>query len=444
MLRSLQIQNIILIEQAEITFHQGFHVLTGETGAGKSAILKSLRLVIGDRADLQALRKGADKGVVQASFTTPQHASFRELLDKAEVDWTPELTVRREMTASGRNRVFINDQMISLNLLKQLGEHLMQICGQHANQELRSPDKHRELLDTYGRLHDARQAFAEAWQKENRLRQELESLQREESQRVREMDEAQRQLEELAEAHLKEGEEEELFAEYTLLTSAEELSSGVGQVCETLTEASQLKSALHQLESLNRLDSTLKEAVEVFRSSLIEFDELAYMLRSYLGRIEHNPNRAEEINRRLALLTKLKKKYGPEPLAYLQQLEARIGELHGADDRAEKTSEALLLASELANQLAQELSQKRKDAANQLERELTDQLRTLNMPAVEFHVRMTPQNRYRERLSIVIDPISDQAAPGRPQPAIQPPQLARQPQPRPTDRLQPKSNNHKP
>ncbi len=337
--------------------------------------------------------KELTKGVVEASFTTPQHASFRELLDKAEVDWTPELTVRREMTASGRNRVFINDQMISLNLLKQLGEHLMQICGQHANQELRSPDKHRELLDTYGRLHDARQAFAEAWQKENRLRQELESLQREESQRVREMDEAQRQLEELAEAHLKEGEEEELFAEYTLLTSAEELSSGVGQVCETLTEASQLKSALHQLESLNRLDSTLKEAVEVFRSSLIEFDELAYTLRSYLGRIEHNPNRAEEINRRLALLTKLKKKYGPEPLAYLQQLEARIGELHGADDRAEKTSEALLLASELANQLAQELSQKRKDAANQLERELTDQLRTLNMPAVEFHVRMTPQNR---------------------------------------------------
>ncbi len=393
MLRSLQIQNIVLIEQAELAFHEGFHVLTGETGAGKSAILKALRLVIGERADLQALRQGADKGMVEALFTTPDHPQFYKLLEEAQIDWAPELTVRREMAASGRNRAFINDQLIPLHLLKQLGEHLMQICGQHANQELRNHDKHRELLDSYANLHEARISFAAAWQHETKLKQELETLQKYESQRLRDIDEAQRQFEELSEAQLKEGEEEALFAEYTLLTSADELASGVGQVYEALAESGNLKNAFHQLESLQKLDHALRDPAEVLRSALIEFEELAYTLRSYLGRIDNNPARTEEINRRLALLTKLKKKYGPDPIAYLQQLEGRLEELQGADDRAEKLAVDLQATHELTQQLAQKLTQQRKTGAEKLAKEMTKQLQTLNMPVVEFHVRVAPHTR---------------------------------------------------
>ncbi len=258
MLRSLLIQNIILIEQAELVFQNGFHVLTGETGAGKSAILKALRLVIGERADTQALRKGAERGMVEALFDAPDHPVLRMLLDKAQIDWAPELVVRREMTAAGRNRAFINDQLISLALLKQLGEYLMQICGQHAHQELRSQEKHRDLLDTFYGLYTLRESFAAAWQRENALKQELNSLRKQEAQRLREIDDAQRQFEELSEAQLKESEEEELFAEYTLLTSAEELATGVGQVYESLNETAQLKLAFNQLEHLIKLDGTLR------------------------------------------------------------------------------------------------------------------------------------------------------------------------------------------
>ena len=394
MLRSLQIKNIILIEQADIPFHQGFHVLTGETGAGKSAILKALRLVVGERADTQALRKGADKGLVEAQFDAPDHAPLRKLLEEAEIDWSPELVIRREMTASGRNRAFVNDQMISLTLLKQLGEQLMHICGQHANQELRNQEKHRDLLDLFAELNDSRLAFTTAWQRENRLRQELTTLQRQESQRLREMDDAQRQWEELSEAQLKEGEEEELFSEYTLLTSAEELAAGVGQVYEALQEAQSLKSALQQLEGLKQLDTALHDPAAGLRSTLMEFEELGYTLRSYLSRIENNPARAEEINQRLSVITKLKKKYGPDPVAYLEQLALHLTQLQAADDRAEEIERALQDASELTDILAKKLTQERTDAALKLEEALTQQLLTLNMPAVEFRVRVMPQARH--------------------------------------------------
>lgn len=393
MLRSLFIQNIILIEQAELIFHSGFHVLTGETGAGKSAILKALRLVAGERADIQALRQGAERGVVEASFAAPAHSAFREVLEQAQIDWTPELTIRREMTITGRNRAFVNDQMIPLTVLKQLGEHLMQICGQHANQELRDKEKHRTILDTFSGLQIEQQAFAEAWQHENRLRQELTALQKNEAQRLREIDEAQRQHEELTEARLKEGEEEELFTEYTLLSSAEELASGVNQAYEAISETGHLKSALQQLESLKKLDSTLNESVDTLRSTLVEMDELAYTLRSYLGRIEHNPQRAEEINRRLSALSKLNKKYGPNPIHYFQQLEERLDALQKADDRTEELQIALDAAAKRSNELALKLTEKRQKGGRKLEHELTQQLKTLNMPAVEFHVRLAPGTR---------------------------------------------------
>lgn len=405
MLREIRIQNIILIETAHIEFVEGFNVISGETGSGKSAIMHAIALIAGERADVSMLRKDADKGTVDAIFDIQGITALENILEQAGIDSDEnhELYIRREISSSGKSRAFINNQLVQLNLLRTVITPLLNIVGQHANQDLLSIDHHREILDLFGGLREEVVEFYLNWDKENILQEELNALINNEAQRLREIEVCQAELEELDEAQLKEGEDEELFAEYTLLVHAEEIGRKVEEVLQTLNgERTAVLPHLYRqkqtFDSLVEIDSSLTELSNSFQNALIELKEISSSLNIYQSRLEQNPEKLEEVNQRLTLISKLKKKYGSsleEIEAFAQAKRARLSELLNADNRIEELQEQLHEIQKKNHQLAANLTLSRKQMAQKLAQALKDELASLNMPRVDFQIDVLPQKRNR-------------------------------------------------
>lgn len=404
MLNTLRISDIVLVEQAEIYFKTGFNVITGETGAGKSAILRALALVLGQRADAQSLRKGAEKGTVEASFDTGYPPALRSQLENSGIAYAEDepLILRREITAAGKSRAFINNQLAQASLLRSVSIHLVEIVGQHSNLELRESDRQRALIDAYGNLESYITAFQTSWQEERRIRAELNHLVSTEAQRLRQLEEYQRQFTELEEAALQDGEEEELFAEYTKLINADELLVQVNGIYQLLCgeEGAVISSLSRQQSAFSKmasLDRELEEPFQLYKNALLELQEIAHTLGSYAGRIDSDPARADSINERLSLITKMKRKYGStvaEVLAYQSKLQEELSTLNSADHRIEELRTSLQGAEVHTNQIAKKLSEERAKAASTLQQALTKQLRSLNMPKVDVRVDLMPTARH--------------------------------------------------
>lgn len=402
MLKHLRIQNVILVEDASISFSTGLNILTGETGSGKTAIMQGLKLAIGERSDSGIIRKGADKGVVEAVFD-PDQLNLSALLIEGGIDYEPgqDLIIRREISLSGKNRIFINNQAAQLAFLKKLGHSLAQIVSQQANQNLYSIDYHRHILDLYGNLSYLNQQYKSSYEKENMLRKQLQTLIQQESQRLREIDICQRELEELEEAHIKEGEDEELFTEYTYLVNAEELSQKIYEVNQGLSGERQaviasLNRQKQLLEAALLFDPKLQDTVEAFQNALTEIQEIAHTLRNYQGSLHYDSDRLHQVNERLTLLNRLKRKYGStveEVMTYQEQTKNKLETLLNADLEIDRLKEELAQAEQLTNQYADELSNKRKSCAEKLQGELTQELHFLNMPRAQFEVQVTEQKR---------------------------------------------------
>lgn len=405
MLKHLRIQNIILIESADISFEAGLNVLSGETGSGKSALMNSLNLIAGDRTDVSMIRRGAEKGVVEAVFDTSGNSSVKALLEEGGIDHDvrEELIIRREISAAGKSRAFINNQQAQLGLLRKVSDLLLDIVGQHANQKLLTVENHREMVDLFGDLKHEVVAFSKSWEEENALRVQLEELVRNEAQRLRDIEMYQRELEELSSAKLKENEEEELFAEYTLLSNCEDVTSKVNEITQVLCGEKQnalaaLSRVKSSFEQLMRIDPSLTDSAKAFDNALIELQEIAYTLRNYQNRIEHNPARAAEVNERLTLINRLKRRYGTsiaEIQLYQIQIQEKLSFLEDADVHIEELRSRLKSLSDQNSHLCKKITEKRQEAASKLEKAVIKELRALNMPKVEFHVINTPQKRNR-------------------------------------------------
>lgn len=402
MLKELRLTNIILVESAAIPFTDGFNVLSGETGSGKSAIMNALNLLIGERADTGVIRRGCEKGVVEAIFDVHTHTRLHTILEAAGIDHDGEdLFIRREVLASGKSRAFINHQMAQLSLLKLVGEQLMEVSGQHANIKLMNLEKHREILDVFGHLETEAQAFAKSWEKESQIREQLAHLISSEAQRLREIEVCRMEIEELEEAQLKEGEDEELFSEYTLLSNSEERSAKAQEINQGLSgERQPLLANLNKLkavfEQLSRIDPVVTDQAVAFGNVLLELQEIAHTMRNYAARVEYNPDRLESINDRLTLITRLKRKYGSsldEINHYLSSVKERLKTLESADTQIDELKERLAEMESKNDELASQLTKHRQKAAKKLEKELVQQLRSLNMPKVEFIVEITDQKR---------------------------------------------------
>lgn len=403
MLKQLRIQNIILIEREEIPFELGFNVLSGETGAGKSAIMHALSLILGERADSTIIRKGEDKGVVEAVIDIDRIPHLHKLLEDSGIDHHKgdDLIIRREISASSKSRAFINNQMAQQALLRKVGESLVDMIGQHANQRLLSIEMHRDILDLFAELQDAVKVFGRSWEEENAIRSKLEKLINSESERIRTAEVCRMELEEIEEGKLKEGEDEELFAEYTLLSNSEELADKSHAILQALNgEKSGVLPLLNRqksnFDSLSAMDPSLDELSKTYTTALIELQEVAYSLNQYRSRVEHNPQQTAKINARLSLIARLKKKYGAtisEIQNYQEKVKEKLRGLEGTDEEIEELGKKLAAIEKQNEQQAKCLTAKRSSACKQFEDSLILQLRALNMPKVEFFCKIMAQKR---------------------------------------------------
>lgn len=405
MLKQLRLTNIVLVETAAIPFSHSFNVLSGESGSGKSAIMNALNLIAGERCDPSSVRHGEEKGIVEAIFDVSSLPEVVSTLQEAGIDHEEgsELFIRREITAAGKSRAFINNQLAQLAILKQVSSLLFEIVGQHANQKLLSLDYHRQVLDLFGNLETDVKAFAKSWLEEMQSREKLDELVRSESSRIREVEIARAEIEELELANLQEGEEEEVFAEYTQLTNADELAQKTGEILNVLNGErigvlTHLSRQKNGFEQLLKLVPSLSDAAASFENARLELQEVAYTLRNFEASIEHNPERAAQLNTRLELINRLKRKYGPhleDVQKYYQQTREKLERLENADADIEQLQEKVKQLSEKTEILSKALSTKRKAAATKLEKAVLKHLRSLNMPKVEFFVEITAQKRNR-------------------------------------------------
>jgi len=417
MLKQLRLTNIVLVESAAIEFSAGLNILSGESGSGKSAVMNALNLIAGERSDASYIRRGADKGVVEAIFDISTITPLRHLLEESGIDHEldSELIIRREITSAGKSRAFINNQLAQLALLRQISNYLFDVVGQHANQKLLSLEYHRQALDLFGDLQPQVSSFSKSWDEENHTRQTIERLVQSEAQRMRDIEICRIEIEELEDCNLKDGEEEEVFAEYTQLSHAEELMQKTGDLTRMLSGEknavlTQLNRQKSTLEQLVQLTPSLAETAASYVNALLELEEIAHTLQVYEGRIEHNPQRAEALSKRLELVTRLKRKYGTtfnEIQTYLKNTKAKLEQLETADDQIESLRETLAVLTAANNSLAGKLSAHRQSAAKKLQKAIIDHLRALNMPKVDICIEIIPQKRTRlgdDKIEIFITP----------------------------------------
>lgn len=394
MLRHLHIKNLALIDDLEVSFDEGFNVITGETGAGKSLLMQALGLAIGSRATADLIRHEAQEASVEAIFSIDDERIAR-LLEESGYTNDDELLVRRIVTQNGRGRVYLNGAVATVAVLRQLGERLMHIYGQHEQQVLLEAEAALGLLDGFAnhtpqlREMEARYStLRQLWSRLQALTQGKEAAQaRRELLRF--------QAEEIKRAELHLGEDEELRQEKLLLVNAEKLAQGVNAGEELLVGGEEavtdrLGRLLTRLRELARIDTSLEEVVTLVTSSVAQVEEAARALHKYGARVRLNPDRLEEVDARLTLLSRLKHKYGGSieaALALYESVTKELQQLEGGEETLSELQQEIEKASAVAWACAHELSQRRRTAAQILEANMKKELAKLGMKGAAFSVR---------------------------------------------------------
>ena len=399
MLRTLRIRNLAILPEAEITFRPGFTVLTGETGAGKSILLNALKLVLGAKAKSDLIRQGADKLRVEASFDLPPAPALKVLLHTLELDADDELVIERELAATGKSRARVNGSIVTLADLESIGRHLVDLHGQHEQQGLLDAGTHGAYLDGYAGIGEDADAYAAAWRTWRAAQQRLAEA-GERAERLREQLEfLQFQFRELDKAGLKEGEEERLEAELNLLAGAEKIAASRDACAEALEGGGgvlpQLGRLQRELQALGRqvggaVFSAHEERVESARALL---GEVSAALRGLDVPAEADPERIDALNARLALFQRLKSKHKTDLAGLLALRERRRAEI-GAVENADGESGALRAACEAAREdaagRAAVLAARRRAAAADFDAEVNGRLARLGMDGSRFETRFEP------------------------------------------------------
>ena len=396
MLKELKISNIILIEQAHILFQMGFTALSGETGAGKSAIMEALKLVLGARTDTDLIRHGAEKGSITAVFdiqNIPKAKSF--LNDKSiEADDPDLLIIQREITTTGKTKSAINHQPVQLSLIRELGELLLELVSQHANHKLFNLDQHRAILDLFGDYRSIRQAYESAWQEHQRLLNELHQLKNTVPGSIREYENVEREIKEIDEVNFKEGEEEALFEKYTLLASSKDRQIAAQEIVQALEGASALLGrSRNAFNSLNAIDPKFSEELLLFPQILVEIDELGHTLRKYEGKLDYDPIAQDALHKRLTTIERFKRKYGDtieKIQAYKTAQKERLEYLKNLESMLQETSDAYQKNLDHLKQLACQLTSDRKTCAEDFSEKMSRHLHSLNMKDAKFHIQLSP------------------------------------------------------
>ncbi|NMO96894.1 DNA repair protein RecN [Paenibacillus lemnae] len=399
MLVTLSIRNLAVVEAVDVQFYPGFHVLTGETGAGKSIIIDALGLTAGGRGSADLIRYGCDKAEIEALFDLDHNHPVWETLERLGIEGTPEehLLIRRELNSQGKSTSRINGQLVNLSMLREVGEQLINIHGQHEHQSLLRPDRHLHLLDTYGysAIQPRKQKYQEQYARFVKVEKELNDILETSQKAYQMLDMYRYQLEEIAAAGLKTGEDEGLAEERLKLAHSEKMMDSVSGAYDILFGASGLESisrALTRLDDVSAYDEKdLKPLVEQLQSAYYQLEDAVFQLRDYRDGIEFNPDRLDEIDQRLTIISSLRRKYGDnveQILEYYKTIEQETDLLENKDEHIEKLRvERDLLLQDLIH-AAEELSGARQQCARDLAVQVEQELKDLQMDRTSMEVKV--------------------------------------------------------
>jgi DNA repair protein RecN (Recombination protein N) len=394
MLRELRIKNFAVIDEVVLELGPGLNIITGETGAGKSIILNALGLISGERGGSDIIRHKEDEATVEALFDTVPPA-IESKLNEAGFEIEGELVIRRILNRSGKNRIYVNGSLCPLGLLAEVGTSLVHIYGQHEHHTLLQPETHLNLLDAFADLDESAKSMkanfdtlSSAW---DRLQENRASL----DNRRREKALLETQVEEIAQAHLRSGEEEELRSDKSILAHAEKLHQGCREGEELLYEGdaalvSQLGKYAVRLKDLAGIDPSLQPAVELLESSLAQLQEVAAQLRRYAGRVHFDPRALEQLEDRLAEIQRLKRKYNAgvdEILRMHGEIKESLESLEQSEEQIAGLEKTFTEARRNAWEMAEKISNERQRAAKKLKREMEKEVKSLGMPDTTFEVR---------------------------------------------------------
>ena len=396
MLRSLKIQNYALIEKLDISFNEGFSVITGETGAGKSIILGAIGLLLGQRADIKSIRTGATKCIVEAHFDVASY-DMCKLFEDNELEYDDECILRRELLASGKSRAFVNDTPVQLSLMKELGERLIDVHSQHQNLLLNKENFQMSVLDVLADNDGLMKEYKELYQAWKKAKHDLENLKIQAEQERSDEDYLRFQLEQLESAAFKDGEQEELEQEAEVLSHAEEIKEQLYRLEQLLNgEGMNVLSALKECTAISSLlGKVFSQAGEIYSrldSTYIELKDLADEIADYEENIEVNPRRLEEVNERLNLLYTLQQKHRVSDVSSLLAIQAdfasRLSTITSFDEEIVRLEQLSLELFSKVKKQALLLTNSRKQSGKVMEKHMKERLMPLGMPNVQFVVEI--------------------------------------------------------
>ena len=403
MLREIHIKNFSIIDNVHIEFGEGFNVLTGETGAGKSIIIDALSLALGERATGDFIRSGEKEAVVEAFFdVTPKvlDPSTRKFLDDNGIDIDDGLILKRIISAKGRSRAYINGSMVNVQNLSDVSRAIIDVHGQYEHQSLLSPEKQLDLLDIYGGLLKDRKEVEGLYENLHALKRNISGLEQKEKDRAQRLDMLDFQVNEIGAADLSPGEVEQLAEDEKILGSAVHLAELSNRAYESLyssdaSSISVISDILKDLKEIAEIDSRANEPVKSVKDALPLLEETGYFLRDYKDSLDFDPGRLEQVQERLELIKRLGKKYGGSVREILEFREKAVEELEGlrhSEEELGSMKEDLERSKAVLTKKAGQLSKKREKISKKIETEVIAQLNELSMPDTKFSVRITHES----------------------------------------------------
>jgi DNA repair protein RecN (Recombination protein N) len=394
MLLELKINNFILIEDLKLKFDHGLNILTGETGTGKSILIDALSGVLGERMTTDMIRAGNERAILEGVFDITNLPQVKSLLDESGIDYDNNILVqRRELYSSGKGRCFANSTQIPIAKLKEISEYLVDIHGQNEHQSIVKAARHRELLDSFGRLEDKVTQVNVYYNKLNNLQEKIDSFKIDEREKARRIEYLSFAIKEIESSKLVPGEEQTLETESAILSNAEKLFEEINNSSGLLKDdggiIQNLKKVERSLVSISEYDPAISNTLDTIRSALYPLEDAAAFLRGYEKNIDFSPQRINEVEARLSLISGLKKKYGntiEEIIEYLKKSKDELKTISTSDEEIGKLTEEYKAAVKETKLVAFDLSEKRKVAAKVLEEKVMAELKDLGMEGTVFRI----------------------------------------------------------
>ena len=397
MLNQLSIRNVAVIDKLDINLHDGVSVLTGETGAGKSIIIDSINMILGDRANKELVRYGTDKAVVQAVFDAPK--SVINVLEENDIDVEDEtVIITRQVTKEGKSAARINGMVVTLNILREISDRLINIHGQHDNQALLTPIRHITFLDAYADNEEYINRYKDILSKKREIEKKISSLEMDEQEKMQRIDLLEYQVTEIKKASLEKGEEDDLREQRDIYTNAEQITKSVNEAYMNLYEGDEIQSAydgisiaVNEIFQISDLNPQLKSIYDTLNEIMYSLEDTAHEIKEFGETVEFDEQTLNEIEERLDLISRLKRKYGnsiEEILEYLKKAESELNDIKLSDERTNELKEELKNITKELKEKGNVLTQRRENAAKVLEENIEKSLHELNMEKSKFKVNI--------------------------------------------------------